>query len=103
MVRKRVVFRGHVQGVGLRGTLSKQCLRRHVTGWMSNAPDPSVDLEELQGNARSVDTVLRSVASYFSDPTRSRGMSVDVVGEVDPADADVEMHEVPWSDVGETF
>ncbi len=103
MVRKRVVFRGHVQGVGLRGTLSKQCLRRHVTGWMSNAPDPSMVLAELQGDMRSIDTVLRSVASYFSDSTRSRGMSVSIIGEVDPIDADAEMHEVQWSDVGETF
>ena len=103
MVRKRVVFRGHVQGVGLRGTLSKQCLRRHVTGWMSNAPDLSMVLAELQGDMRSIDTVLRSVASYFSDSTRSRGMSVSISGEVDPSDADAEMHEVQWSDVGETF
>ncbi|MBR3224516.1 MAG: acylphosphatase [Atopobiaceae bacterium] len=96
MVRKRVTFRGHVQGVGLRGTLSKYCLRRHVGGWMCNAPDSSLVVAELQGESQSVDAVLRSVAAFFSNPAKSRGMLIEVVGEVEPVDGAEQMHEVPW-------
>lgn len=80
--REYVLFRGHVQGVGFRGTITKFCRRRNVTGWVCNTPDPTVVHAELQGSRRSIDMALRSLLSYYSDPLRSRGIDVEVIREV---------------------
>lgn len=98
-VRLRVRFEGHVQGVGLRGTLSKYCLRQHVTGWMCNTPDCSLVIAELQGERSLVERVLQSVVTHFSDPRRCRGMSFSVTEELPPIDSERGMFEVRWKDV----
>ena len=97
--RLYVRFEGHVQGVGLRGTLSKYCMRNHVTGWMLNAGDTSVVLAELQGDRARVERVLSSVESYFGDPGRCRGMSVVVSGELPLVEGESLMHEVTPGEV----
>ena len=98
-VRLSVRFEGHVQGVGLRGTLSKYCMRNHVTGWMLNTEDTAVVLAELQGDRARVGRVLRSVESYFGDPGRCRGMAVVVSGELPLAEGESTMREVTPGEV----
>lgn len=101
VIRRRVRLVGHVQGVGLRGTLSKYCIKRHVTGWMCNTPDPTVVYAELQGAERSIEAVLRSVTSFFADPSRSRGVSIEVIGDVTVVPDDQEMHEIAWENMSQ--
>jgi acylphosphatase len=43
VVRRRVVVRGHVQGVFFRGTTRREAQRRGVAGWVSNRPDGTVE------------------------------------------------------------
>ncbi len=94
---------GHVQGVGLRGTLSKYCLRRHVTGWMCNTPDRELVLAELQGTQAAIEATLRAVDSYFKDPARCRGMRVEVTGAVCCREGEHEMREVAWAELPASY
>jgi acylphosphatase len=41
-VRRRVVIRGHVQGVFFRGSVERLAQRSGVTGWVENRPDGAV-------------------------------------------------------------
>jgi len=41
---ERVVFRGHVQGVGFRWTTREVAQRHGVRGWVRNLPDGSVEM-----------------------------------------------------------
>ena len=100
LVRLAVRFEGHVQGVGLRGTLSKYCARNHVTGRMQNAGDPTFVLAELQGERASVGRALRSVESHFRDPGRCRGMSVTIAGELPLVEGETLMREAAIGDAG---
>jgi acylphosphatase len=43
VVRRRVVVRGHVQGVFFRGTVQREAERRDVAGWVTNRPDGAVE------------------------------------------------------------
>jgi acylphosphatase len=42
-VRRRVVVRGHVQGVFFRDTTRREARRRGVAGWVGNRPDGAVE------------------------------------------------------------
>lgn len=42
-VRRRVVVRGHVQGVFFRDSTRRQAASRGVAGWVSNRPDGAVE------------------------------------------------------------
>jgi acylphosphatase len=43
VVRRRVVVRGHVQGVFFRDSARREAQRRGVAGWISNRPDGAVE------------------------------------------------------------
>ena len=43
MIRRRVVVRGRVQGVGFRYSTWRQAERRGVAGWARNRPDGTVE------------------------------------------------------------
>jgi acylphosphatase len=43
VVRRRVVVRGHVQGVFFRDSTRREAQRRGVAGWVSNRPDGAVE------------------------------------------------------------
>ena len=67
MVRRHMVFRGRVQGVGFR------CRARHAaslygcgcTGWVSNEWDGSVTME-IQGRPEQIEQVIRAIrAGHF--------------------------------------
>jgi acylphosphatase len=44
LVRKRIVVRGRVQGVGFRYSTVSQARRLGLAGWARNAPDGSVEI-----------------------------------------------------------
>ena len=42
-IRRRVVVRGHVQGVAFRDATQRQASPRGVDGWVTNRPDGAVE------------------------------------------------------------
>lgn len=57
MIRKRVIVRGQVQGVGFRWHTRAQAARLGLRGWVRNVPDGSVEAH-LEGAERDVDRML---------------------------------------------
>lgn len=60
MVRKHVIVRGRVQGVGFRFITSSIAAKYHVTGWVRNEYDGSVEIE-VQGPEHRVNLFLEEV------------------------------------------
>ncbi len=68
LVRARVVFRGHVQGVGFRYTALHVAASYAVAGYVENEPDGSVELVaegERDEVAAFVEAVAREMAPYI--------------------------------------
>ena len=61
MIRRRIVFRGWVQGVGFRYRAEHAARLYGCTGWVRNEWDGSV-LMEIQGEAKAVDQVVQATA-----------------------------------------
>ena len=53
MIRRRVVVRGHVQGVFFRAWTRDQAKKHDVKGWIRNCPDGSVE-GHLEGEEAAV-------------------------------------------------
>lgn len=70
-VRRNVIFRGAVQGVGFRFTTRSLARAHAVTGFVRNLPDGTVELE-VQGAADEVARFLDALATRFQDHIRSR-------------------------------
>lgn len=77
MIRRRVVVRGHVQGVFFRETTRRRALAESVAGWVSNRPDGTVEAV-FEGER---DGVERLVAFVREGPRGARVDWVDVVSE----------------------
>ena len=77
MQRRRVVVRGHVQGVFFRETTRRRALADGVAGWVRNTPDGTVEAV-FEGER---DAVERLVAYVREGPRGSRVDWVDVVAE----------------------
>ena len=60
IVRKRIQFRGWVQGVGFRWRARNAAESFGCTGWVSNEFDGSV-LMEIQGTEEQIDSVILAV------------------------------------------
>ena len=60
LLRKRLVFRGRVQGVGFRWRARAAAEAAGVTGWVRNNYDGSVTME-LQGSDAQIDRVVQSL------------------------------------------
>lgn len=58
VIRRAVTVRGQVQGVFFRDSLREEAQRRGVAGWVSNAPDGSVEAE-LEGMPEDVEALVR--------------------------------------------
>jgi acylphosphatase len=69
VIRRRVVARGHVQGVFFRDATRRLALRSSVGGWVANRPDGSVEAV-FEG---AEDAVTRLVAFMNQGP---RGANV---------------------------
>jgi acylphosphatase len=77
MIRRRVVMRGHVQGVFFRETTRRRALAENVAGWVCNRPDGAVEAV-FEGHR---DGVERLVAFVREGPRGARVDWVDVVSE----------------------
>ena len=57
MIRKHVIVRGRVQGVGFRYITSSIASKYHVTGWVRNEWDGTVTME-VQGRETLINKLL---------------------------------------------
>ena len=76
-IRRRVVVRGHVQGVFFRDSSRTQARRHHVTGWVTNRPDGAVEAV-LEGDEAAVDAM---VAWMHRGPETAVVTGVEVIDE----------------------
>ena len=60
MIRKHIVYSGHVQGVGFRWRAGKAADMYGVTGWVRNDWDGTVTME-VQGTEEQIDQVLIAI------------------------------------------
>jgi acylphosphatase len=78
-MRRRVVVRGHVQGVFFRDSTRRLAERHGVAGWVRNRPDGAVEAV-LEGDSDSVDRLVRFVRE---GPRGARVDGVEVHEETD--------------------
>ena len=60
MARWHIHFFGRVQGVGFRYTCKETSQRHHVSGWVKNLPDGSVEMV-VEGQASSIRSYIDDV------------------------------------------
>ena len=72
MIRRRLIVRGHVQGVGFRWAIARAAESRGLSGWATNSADRTVEAV-LEGEPEAVESI---VASAREGP---RGAHVDRV------------------------
>jgi acylphosphatase len=77
MIRRRVVVRGHVQGVFFRDTCRREARRLGVTGFVRNADDGTVEAV-FEGDPDPVATMVDWV---HAGPDHARVSRVEVVAE----------------------
>lgn len=63
-IRRRVLYRGHVQGVCFRMTAVDISHGHAVGGYVRNLPDGDVELE-AEGETAAVEAFLAAVAKHF--------------------------------------
>lgn len=81
MERRRVTYRGHVQGVGFRATTRQRAALYEVTGWVRNEPDGTVMLE-VQGTQPEIERFLWDVRDRLSGHIqKEEGVTVPVVAD----------------------
>ena len=77
VLRRRVVVRGHVQGVFFRDSTRRLARQHGVAGWVANRRDGAVEAV-FEGEA---DSVERLVAFSRAGPRGARVDSVEVIEE----------------------
>ena len=70
-IRRRVLFRGRVQGVGFRYTTASIARQHPVVGFVRNLPDGSVELV-AEADAVALDRFLEDIASEFTGNIRQQ-------------------------------
>jgi acylphosphatase len=63
-ITERMIYSGRVQGVGFRYTVRSLAARHHLTGFVRNLPDTTVELI-AQGRQEDISALLADVASHF--------------------------------------
>ncbi len=66
---KHIVFAGSVQGVGFRFTALNIANRYHLTGYVRNIPNGSVEML-AQGPAETIDGCIRDIEDSFTGYVR---------------------------------
>lgn len=66
---KHIVFSGSVQGVGFRFTALNIANRYHLTGYVRNLPNGSVEML-AQGLAETIDSCIRDIEDSFTGYVR---------------------------------
>ncbi|MDQ3889161.1 MAG: acylphosphatase [Actinomycetota bacterium] len=77
MIRRRVVVRGHVQGVFFRDTAQRLAARHGVAGWVRNNADGSVEAV-FEGEREAVEILVRFM---HEGPRGADVRSVDIQEE----------------------
>ena len=77
MIRRRVVVRGHVQGVFFRDSVRRRADQHGVAGWVRNCGDGSVEAA-FEGDAEGVEALVRYSRS---GPRGADVESVEVTAE----------------------
>lgn len=62
MERRHIIFHGRVQGVGFRITFYQQACKMHLTGWVRNLSDGSVEVC-VQGESENIEKVIHYMKS----------------------------------------
>ncbi len=62
MIRRHMIFRGRVQGTGLRYRAEHAACLYGCTGWIRNEWDGSVTME-IQGEEKAIEEVVRCMAA----------------------------------------
>ncbi len=78
--RRRVLYRGRVQGVGFRFTTRRLASRFAVEGFVRNLDDGRVELL-VEGEPAEVDGLLGAVAGEFAGKIREAAVESRPVGE----------------------
>jgi acylphosphatase len=76
-VRRRVVVRGHVQGVFFRDSTRREASRRGVSGWVCNRADGAVEAV-FEGAPADVEELVRFCSA---GPRGAEVADVDVIEE----------------------
>lgn len=63
--RLALLFSGDVQGVGFRWTNQSLAQDRHLTGWVKNLPDGTVQME-IQGVPQALAAHLERIHAYYA-------------------------------------
>jgi acylphosphatase len=85
MIRKRVIVRGQVQGVGFRWSAQAEADRLGVAGYARNLPDGTVQAE-IEGPEQAVQRMLEWL---HHGPRHARVEALDVT-DVDPTSNDLD-------------
>ncbi len=64
MLELHLIFRGNVQGVGFRATAKQKADKLHLTGYVKNLSDKSVEMI-LQGKEENLQVFLLYLKSQF--------------------------------------
>lgn len=84
IVARRVLVRGHVQGVFFRVSTARQARGRAVVGWVRNCEDGDVEAH-LQGPVDDVEAVIAWIQDGGPPAARVADLQVSTV---DPVDTD---------------
>ena len=75
MIRRHIIFRGSVQGVGFRWRACHAAELYGCTGWVRNEYDGSV-IAEIQGTRDQVDAVVDGLDRRFNGSTWHGGFQI---------------------------
>ncbi len=78
LIRKKIRFVGHVQGVGFRATTASIARRYFISGFVRNESDGSVSLE-VQGEASVCSSFLAQVQEDLSERIDEMSISEGLV------------------------
>jgi acylphosphatase len=74
MVAKHIIYKGNVQGVGFRYTSQRIANRHHLTGYVKNLPEGSVEML-AQGKLQDVDDCIEEIQESFGGYIRLAQMN----------------------------
>jgi acylphosphatase len=78
MIAKRVIFKGHVQGVGFRYTVMDLARSFEVCGWVKNLPEGTVELQ-VTGESGEVDAFIKEIAEESNVAHHIRSLMVEKI------------------------
>ena len=83
MIRRQLVFTGHVQGVGFRYRARHAASLYGCTGWVRNEWDGSVTMQ-IQGNPEDINRVIQAIqAGRYVEIEKMEGREIPLEDERD--------------------